>query len=653
MRRLLFGLVLSSFANLLLAADAPEIPPAIVSHVQVLSEKVEDVSSLDAWKRSFITDGMSDKEKALAVWKSVVMFRHQDNPPREFMQNEETPIDPIKLFNVYGYCMCNGASGAICALARHAGLRARGWAIQNHSVPEVYFDEKWHLLDASLIVYFPQPDGGIAGVEEISAAVDGWYAKNPAYKGNNDKLAQFMRNGGWKNGPELLSHTSAYDNNGWLPAATHGWYSTMQEYENGAKHFLFEYGCAAGYQVNVQLRPGEKLTRNWSNSELHVNALENGPLGCLNKTVGTEDLRYMPAFGDHAPGRVGNGVHEWRPLQARDLRVALSSKNVRVGADFRTNQPVLGLRENNDPGEVIYRLPSSYVYLGGVLRFDNLHAQRKVRVELSRNNGRDWTEIGGAGDAEIVAIDLKPYIYRLYDYQIRFTLDPMASIQNIVFRHDVQHSQRALPLLSEGVNTVSFNSGPQEGTITVEGALDPNRKAKTVTLAEFAPVFDNLSGTPYFMTAGTGSLTLPVETPGDLTRLRVGLHYRARDKNDGWTIEASFDGGKTFTPFGDAPGPFAGNSLTFATESVPPKSRSVLVRLSGRQRNTTGILDLRIDADYREPHGGFRPVQVTYVWTENGVEKTDVHIAKSPKDTYTIQCGPKPVMKSYTVELTD
>jgi len=58
-----------------------------------------------------------------------------------------------------------------------------------------------------------------------------------------------------------------------------------------------------------------------------------------------------------------------------------------------------------------------------------------------------------------------------------------------------------------------------------------------------------------------------------------------------------------------------------------------------------------MDADYKEPAGGFKPVKVTYVWTENGTEKTDSHIAKTPTDTWTIKCGPGTVAKSYTLEL--
>ena len=50
----------------------------VVSHVKVLSDKVADVSSLEAWKKSFIYDGMSDQKKAVAVWNSSVAFVYQD-----------------------------------------------------------------------------------------------------------------------------------------------------------------------------------------------------------------------------------------------------------------------------------------------------------------------------------------------------------------------------------------------------------------------------------------------------------------------------------------------------------------------------------------------------------------------------------------------
>jgi len=49
----------------------------------------------------------------------------------------------------------------------------------------------------------------------------------------------------------------------------------MSEF-NGKNKFIYEYGYSQGYEVNVQLRQGERLTHNWSNKGLHVNKLEGG-----------------------------------------------------------------------------------------------------------------------------------------------------------------------------------------------------------------------------------------------------------------------------------------------------------------------------------------------------------------------------------------
>jgi hypothetical protein len=92
--------------------------------------------------------------------------------------------------------------------------------------------------------------------------------------------------------------------------------------------------------------------------------------------------------------------------------------------------------------------------------------------------------------------------------------------------------------------------------------------------------------------------------------------------------------------------------VTFA--DVPPKTRKALVRYAGE--NVSGgtlVFNLRIDADYQEPRGGFAPVKITYVWDENGQEKRDVHIAQQPRETYTITCAGKPTMKAITVELAE
>ena len=150
---------------------------------------------------------------------------------------------------------------------------------------------------------------------------------------------------------------------------------------------------------------------------------------------------------------------------------------------------------------------------------------------------------------------------------------------------------------------------------------------------------------------GKGSITFPIATPGEMTRLRVNAFYRARDKRDGYDVEVSFDGGKTFKPVWKLGGPIPATTRYFTIAGVPPGTREAQLRFNGHTVNTTMFFGLRIDADYRQPHGGFRPVKITYVWEEDGKPQQHEHVATRPEETYTIRCGPKTVVKSFTVEL--
>jgi hypothetical protein len=626
-----------------------------VSHVKVLSDQVEDVSSMEAWKRSFIHSGMTEEQKAQAVWQTVVKFRQQDAPPNEFLRSEENVHDPIKTFNVYGYGMCCCASANIEALGRSAGLPARGRILHGHSVPELFWDGAWHALDASLINYFPRPDGSLAGVDEVIAGVQDWYGKHPELKGNDAGLRAFMRGGGWKNGPALLSASPFYDLNGWLPAATHGWYSTMQEYD-GSESGVYEYGYSQGYEVNVQLRPGERLTRNWFNRGLHINQAEGGSVGCLNGAPGKDDLRYAPQYGDLAPGRIGNGTLEYDvPLASGAFRAgALTAENLACAADDG-RAPALHLRQPDRPGTLVLRMPSSYVYLGGELDLDAvIRGNGQIAILFSDNQGLDWKPVATVTRSGARRVELKPFVYRRYDYRLKLVLRGQGTgLKSLRIANDIQHSQRALPALGPGRNRITFSAGPPEGTITLEGSLDPRAKGKQLVYTDFHPRQTGLQD-PFLSVAGAeGQITFPVATPGDMTRLRLGGHYRARAPEDGWTIQVSFDGGKSFKTFERLAGPTAGNSQYATFSAIPPHTRSALVRWIGTRRDTTCLFSFRIDADYREPRGGSAPVKVTYVWQEDGIEKRDVHVARQPEESYVIDCRSRPVMKSLIVERVD
>jgi hypothetical protein len=624
----------------------------VVSHIKVLSDKVEDVSSLETWKQAFIKPGMTDEQKALAVWRSVITFRHQDIPPNEFLDATGHVDDPIRNFNVYGYGQCCCASAQVEALARYIGMDARAWGIANHSVPEINIGGHWCMLDASLINYFKKPDGSIAGVEEISGDISGFYAQHPDLRNDDGKLRKFMSNGGWKNGPVIVAGGTGYDANGWLPAATHGWYSSMQEFGHAKQNFLYEYGSAVGYEVNIQLRPGEKLIRNWSNKGLHVNMLDGHAPGVLDGVVGKDQLRYSPALGDMSPGRIGNGTLEYDVPLTSVPDSALETENLSSRSQD-SDGPAIHVNDASKPGTFVLRMPSSYVYLGGKLTMKPMvGVGGSVAVSFSDNNGLDWKTIGTFSSSGEQIIDLKPFVFRRYDYRLKFVMSGQGSgIDELKISHDIQHSQRALPALAKGDNPVHFSAGIQEGTVTVEGLTDETDQPKNLLFTAFHPQLRNVAAHNLQLTAGKGEILVPIEMSGDMTRLRIGCHYRARDARDGWAIAASFDGGKTFQSIGQLEGGHAGFSKYLVFDRVPSGSRSALVQFAGAQRNTTLIMDLRISADYREPHGGFTPVQVTYAWEEAGQAKQDTHVARHEAETYTIHCEEKPVMKSIAFEL--
>ena len=688
----LTGTVLASLCVLALGAALfaqANALAGVVCNVKVVSDKVKDVSSLEAWKKSWILPGMTDKDKAIAVWESVVAHQYQDSPPSEFVNNEGTVQDAIKVFNVYGYSLCGVAANEIASLARYSGLNCRVSTIVAHVVPEIEFEGGWHLFDASLINFmvlkdapadavngkfskaltnYAVPNGKIASIEEIRAAVRDWYAQNPDYldrpqdaeakpKGNDAKLRKFHGEGGWqgwRKGPKLLADCPFYGGDGWLPAHTHGWYSTMQEYD-GSTYFLYEAGYSMGYHVDIRLRPGEKLIRNWSNKGLFVNMDGTGEApDALQATIGRGNWTYCARFGDIAPGRVGNGELIYKvPLDASLEKSAWRFEN--LVADGKT----LRAKDDANPGILEIRNPCSYVYLKGEMTLNATVGEGgSVRVFFSDNNGLDWKEAGKVEKTGEETIDLTKRIIRRYDYRVRVLLGGRGTnLSALSFRHDVQHSQRPLPALARGANTITFSAGAQEGAITVEGSCNPGvTKGRNLTYEDFHAEVNNLAenGLMVDMAKGAGDITYKVDTPGDLTRMTILTHYRARDRRGGWDVQVSYDGGKQFQSVAQCSGPTAATGNFTEVQNVPAGVRTVYVRWSGKAGGNAAMLfNQRIDAYYKEANAGFRPVKVTYLWEEGGIVRKDEHVARVPNETYVVNCAENPTMKSIILELAE
>ena len=634
------SLFASLFAAWMLASPAhAQGTAAVVSHIHVLSDKVEDASSIEALARAVIKDGMTGEQKALALWETVVKLRHHDRDAREYLGlNDDICHDAIRIFNSYGYCTGRGAHIALRQLARAAGMPVRAVSVNRWGTNELFYDGSWHCLDPGMIFYFRKPDGAIASVEELTAGVTAWYAAHPEIGGpdREKKVREFLKAEGWAKGPDILTRCPTMNQKGDFPLNFFAWYSAMLIFDGTAKApFLFEEPSTSGHRVNLRLCHGERIVRRWSNDARFVDAADGAKLDCLGLQVGKGSLYYTPKFGDLGNGRVGAGRVEW-------------------------NVPLAGaFTDPARPGALVLRRPSGYVYLCGEMRLTaKTAAGGAVRVELSDTNGRQWKEIARVDRPGEAKLDLTPYILRRYDYSLRLTLEGAGtSVESLSLAEDVQCSQRALPALDKGANAITFSAGPQESTVTVEAA-GLKWKGKQPTYEDMGAQIERMDAAAiekygtFSPAAPDASIAFPIETPGDIARLRVHCNYRASNKDEAWIIEASFDDGGSWKSIGRAEGPTRNDARTFELSAVPAGTRKALVRLRGTQTGSLVLFSIRIDADYKEP-GGFRPVKVTFAWSEAGVEKTHVHVARSPRETYTITCAEKPVMKSISLELAD
>jgi hypothetical protein len=625
------------------AAAAQETPGGRIHNLKVLSDRIDDVTTPENILRSFVRPGMSDAERAEALFRAVVKYRHQASPPDEKLAADWEAHDPVKLLNVYGYCMCCCHSSLIAALNRLDGREARGRILEGHSVAEVFYGGGWHMYDPSLINYFPKPDGTIASVDEIAAAVGAWYEKNPEYRGNEPKLRALHASDGWtgwKRGPELLARSPFYDATGWWPARTHGWYATMIEYGNAQG--VYEYGYQVGHRALVSLRPGESFTREAGHRGLHVNG-DPGWEG-LKARAPDDDLVYVPKYlPGYTGGLVGNGVHRYAPDLSGLEQAAEAFENLAFGGG------ALRPKAAGKPGIAVIEMRSPYVYLGGRVRIKA--AGGGVELSVSTNNGRTFTPVGKAG----ATVELGERILRRYAYWLRLEVGAGSSVESLVIENDFQHAPRSMAWLGRGKNTITVaaDGDPGIGVRTVACRITPDAAfSANETSASMGVTFENLEvvdGACWWK-GGVGALTVPIEAPGPIVALRFSAQIRARGEKDLIKMLASTDGGKSWAEAGRIAGPTPGTTRSFAFKPADTAARRALMRFELTGNNTVGIFNFRLDADYEDPRASpLRSLVVVHRWSEGGREKVLERRIEALPATYTIEAAEEPVMGSVTI----
>ena len=96
-------------------------------------------------------------------------------------------------------------------------------------------------------------------------------------------------------------------------------------------------------------------------------------------------MSYLKDYGDIAPGRIGNGVHEYEvPLASGAFRGgALAAENLASKSEDGQGAAV-HVKDADKPGVLVIREASSYVYLSGTLEMDFVTgglSGRRLRIQ--------------------------------------------------------------------------------------------------------------------------------------------------------------------------------------------------------------------------------------------------------------------------------
>ena len=650
--KLLLALIIVVLPLNLVRAQAPR--GVEINNLKVLSNHIDDVTTPENIIKSFVKLEMTQELRAKALWTAAVKYRHQTAPPNEFIAAD----------NVYGYAMCCCCSSLIECLNRLDGRETRGRILNGHSVAETYYDKTWHMFDPSLINYFSMDNGSVAGVNDISAAINTWYVQHPEYKGNTSKLDEFMRSDGWmgyKKGPELLAHCSYY-NMGWWPAKTHGWNNTMQEY--AGQPGFYDYGYQVGHRALFSLRPGESLERDAGNHGLHVNMDADPGFVSLNSRAPKGDLEYLKQFmPEYNGGVVGNGYHRYAPNLA--LNQLAEGAEVYENLVTDKSQSVYILKAGK-PGLAVIRMGSPYVYLGGRVNISAFCVGSKdsVKLSISTNNCRSWSPIWRTDKVGLntKTVDIKDNVYRRYAYWLKLEFAQSSShgaqLNSFSIENDIQHAPRTLAWLGKGANTITVDADTNTdiATRSVVCRITPDTTfKKNESSSSMGFVFENVDvrDDGAWWKEDTGKMVVPFEAPGDIKQLRYSAHVRVRDSKDLVAISVSFDDGKSWKDAGKIIGPYPGITKSFIYSDIPKGARKGMLKFEMTCRNTVGIFDMRLDADYHDPlaKSKFFPFTVEHKWKEAGAKKSYIATVNKLPYTYKIVTKDEPEMLSVTCSM--
>jgi hypothetical protein len=625
---------------------------------KVLAEGQLDTSSVESIIAAIIKPGMTQQEKALAVFDFLRTHVYHWPATREAPDLEDfhagVIYDPIKLVNVYGYGYCFQNRSALEALWQAAGLEARSAGITGHSIAEAYFDGMYHFIDADQHGYCYLPDGKtIASIDQISRDPFGLLLNQP-----KPTTPYF---------PSTRDPKVPYESK----------YICASYFASRENNFYQHDKTVLGHRIDVTLVPGMRYVRKFQgdgrwNVQPKFQEIECR-LEYMNPAVGPKDFLTDKTYG--------NGYLLWQP----DLTSATREYQAGVWQDQNIVQTERGLacKTAGVPAWTVLRVRLPYVIAGWptewaeygkpagaavvAAAFSREDAGDTQAISVSVDRGRTWTQVwqNDRTGASRVVVDFSPLVASRYEYLIRFELlaqrrAAASRLEQVALSTAFQCVPMTLPAVREGETRMTFSLGDQTETyelypdvLTAEGFLSDVQQIENIVWAPGAiRTRPGRSGQiVYCLEPPKPGVVKSFSAAGSIRDDADLLDYRdtfrieyAENEPKDWKVLYEFD----------RPGPEVSHSQSeaFGQAACSPGTRRVYVRYALHTETCIAIQRMRMRF-YWQPEGEqepMTPVRVDHAWTENGAARRFETTVASAPTQYVVKAGQGVVNQSITME---
>ncbi|MCL2648727.1 MAG: discoidin domain-containing protein [Phycisphaerales bacterium] len=633
---------------------------AQLANVKVVTDANPDYSDMESMVHSITSKWPTDKEKMYALFYWDHIARRQTSP---MVLHGFELTDPIRQYNDYGFLMCSTITGLKCSVWNYMNYPCRGWNISLHTVPDVWYDGRFHHYDNSLSVHYALEDGvTVAGIPDI-----GRMGKGPETDGKEVP--------GYIGMYRCLNGTGP---NGYLEGGDNERDLKHLAQDSFRPNFL-GYGWTAymhnrGHRYSLNLRDGEVYTRYYSrrdadspNAVLQVESRPDfkadpayfTPNFGINQTLSGKD----PEAGQPRYRIRGNGERSWTPvLDAANFAGSVhQSENITAGANG------LALTDAAKPGFAIFKVEGANVITSLKIK---AQATGNASLAISTNNGIRWKQLEG----DIKDVKLIEEVSGSYEVLVKVGFEAGGggtSLQAIDFNTITQVNGKTQPMLKIGKNTVYVGNGEQTGTIFLWPELRGGKYKEHVfeegNLA-FVNDFKAWKGSLYCEENGKeGYMIYKIDAPQDITSFTYGARMYLRLPNCSIQFLHSFDGGKNWIKaytFTDNSTPW--DKIHYETiTDVPAGTKSVLLKYSingprsGKGNETQcSLYAVHMEVNHKLAAPSKEPVEVTFNWSERQqdyslVKRSHTQLVDKLPATYTINVGgvDHPVVDSLTVNL--